>query len=68
MKINEKAQTADGCGRPQPIFLYWPGLHRHIEIATSADDHCGEPFIPGGIGEPSFLLCENCGVRLALNN
>jgi hypothetical protein len=57
MKINEKAQTADGCGRPQPIFLYWPGVHRHIEIATSADDHCGEPLYRAALENPrSFCV------------
>jgi len=66
MKVIEGTQTAIGCGRPKPIFLYWPGLYRHLEIATSADDRCGDPFTLGGLGSPSFLLCENCGVKHGL--
>jgi len=68
MKTIEKTQEAYGCGDPQPIFLYWPAVHRHIAIATSVDDRCGDLFIPSGIGESSFLLCEDCGVSLGLNN
>jgi hypothetical protein len=65
MKAMEETQVAPapqhiGCGKPQPTFLYWPELRGHLEIAASANDLCGDAFIPGGIGEPSFLICENC--------
>jgi hypothetical protein len=68
MRETEAAPSSQpiGCGKPQPIFLYWPELRRHLEIATSTDDLCGDRFTPGGIGEPSFLLCESCGVKLGL--
>jgi hypothetical protein len=68
MKTVEKTQEIHGCGNPQPVLLYWPAVHRHIRIATSGDDRCGDPFTPGGIGESSFLLCENCSGGLRLNH
>ena len=69
MKAMEQTETSSalqpiGCGKPQPILLYWPELRRHLEIVTSVDQLCGDPFVPGGIGELSFLLCENCGAKL----
>ena len=71
MKVMEETAAAPapqpiGCGKPQPIFLYWPELRRHLEIATSVDDLCGDPFVRGGIGKLSLLLCENCGAKLGL--
>ena len=66
MKALEETQTAIGCGKPQPIFLYWPGSRRHMVTATSKDDCCGDPYIPGGIGQSSVLLCGNCGTKFGI--
>jgi hypothetical protein len=37
-----------------------------MEIATSTDDSCGDPYIVGGIGQRSVLLCGNCGVKFGI--
>jgi len=66
MKAMEETQTAIGCGRRQPIFLYWPDSRRNMEIATSTDDSCGDAYIVGGIGQRSVLLCGNCGVKFGI--
>jgi len=34
--------------------------------ATSKDDCCGDPYIPGGIGQSSVLLYGNCGTKFGI--